>query len=307
MFDDERLHLFVVSGDLNIFDDVHFTVPASGVAMTEVTFPIDGTYTLRVRGRAVWIVDRPVLIVVGAPSAATPLVVNDAALSANGLRITPTTLSPLPAGVPLILGYTVTQEGGSQIVPMRPEHLVLVKDGLAEMIEPRAASYAGGHGTPEQVASGALAFEATIPSPGTYAAFLRATASGRPVTARFVYEVQPLPDDAALDAHAGHDAATMDPSKVRIVSVEAFQYGFTPNTVRVAQGEHVRLLLSTRDVAHSFTLEEYDVNVTIVPGEALSVEFMADRPGRFPFGCDVYCGEGHDEMARSGGWLVVEP
>ncbi len=81
---------------------------------------------------------------------------------------------------------------------------------------------------------------------------------------------------------------------------------WTPNTIRVKQGEVVRLRLTSEDVVHGFLLEEFDIAVDAVyPGRFTTVEFVADRPGTFDFACTRVC-----SVTRHGhmwGTLVVEP
>ncbi|MDI6857483.1 MAG: hypothetical protein QME71_04105 [Dehalococcoidia bacterium] len=84
----------------------------------------------------------------------------------------------------------------------------------------------------------------------------------------------------------------------------AGESAWTPETLRVRQGELVRLRLTSNDVVHGFLLEDHDVAVDAVyPGEFTSVEFVADKAGRFGFVCTRVCGEGHHRMW---GELIVE-
>ncbi|MBN1441073.1 MAG: hypothetical protein JXA90_00120, partial [Planctomycetes bacterium] len=52
----------------------------------------------------------------------------------------------------------------------------------------------------------------------------------------------------------------------RDIHVEAFRYGKDPAVIRCNRGDRLRLTFSTRDTAHSFFLEEYDMDVKISPG-----------------------------------------
>lgn len=84
----------------------------------------------------------------------------------------------------------------------------------------------------------------------------------------------------------------------------ADESAWTPEKLRVRQGELVRLRLTSNDVVHGFLLEDYDVAVDAVyPGESTFVEFVADKAGRFGFVCTRVCGEGHHQMW---GELIVE-
>lgn len=89
---------------------------------------------------------------------------------------------------------------------------------------------------------------------------------------------------------------------VRVVPVEAFQYGYDPDPIVVGLGEKVRLELTSRDVTHGFDLQEYGIDETIPAGKKADVSFLADKPGAFHIHCTVFCGPGHGDMH---GTLIV--
>ncbi len=90
---------------------------------------------------------------------------------------------------------------------------------------------------------------------------------------------------------------------VREIRVEAFRYGFSPDPIKVKQGERIRLVGTSRDVAHSLVIPELGVNLLLEPGKESSVEFTANKKGTFTMFCGVYCGGGHGSMR---GTVVVE-
>ena len=83
---------------------------------------------------------------------------------------------------------------------------------------------------------------------------------------------------------------------------------FTPDTIRVKQGETVHLHITNveqaKDATHGFGISSYNISLSIEPGEHNNVTFKADRAGVFPFYCLEFCSALHLEMA---GYLVVEP
>ena len=92
------------------------------------------------------------------------------------------------------------------------------------------------------------------------------------------------------------------------VYMTAIRSHFTPDVIRVKQGEtvHVHLtnLEQAYDATHGFAINSYNVNVSIEPGEASDITFVADRAGVFPMYCTEFCSALHLEMA---GYLLVEP
>ena len=83
---------------------------------------------------------------------------------------------------------------------------------------------------------------------------------------------------------------------------------FTPDTIRVKEGDVVRLhvtnLEQARDATHGFGISSYDISMSLEPGEHENATFVADRAGVFPFYCLEFCSALHLEMA---GYLIVEP
>jgi nitrous-oxide reductase len=83
---------------------------------------------------------------------------------------------------------------------------------------------------------------------------------------------------------------------------------FTPDTIRVKQGEtvhlHVTNLEQAKDATHGFGISSYNIALSLEPGEHDNVTFKADRAGVFPFYCLEFCSALHLEMA---GYLIVEP
>jgi cytochrome c oxidase subunit 2 len=83
---------------------------------------------------------------------------------------------------------------------------------------------------------------------------------------------------------------------VKEIKITADQWNYNPNLITVNKGDTVKLILSSSDVAHGFSLPEYNINVYISETEAASVEFVADKEGTFTYSCSVHCGSGHGNM-----------
>jgi nitrous-oxide reductase len=58
------------------------------------------------------------------------------------------------------------------------------------------------------------------------------------------------------------------------------------------------------DATHGFALNSYGINLSLEPGEASTVTFVADQAGVFPMYCTEFCSALHLEMA---GYFLVEP
>ncbi len=96
--------------------------------------------------------------------------------------------------------------------------------------------------------------------------------------------------------------AKSEPNLVEI-DMTARQWAFEPSTIRVKEGDRVRLNIKNEDVTHGFAIFEFDVNERLLPGKTTTIEFTADKKGEYTFFCSVTCGKGHRDMK---GKLIVE-
>lgn len=87
------------------------------------------------------------------------------------------------------------------------------------------------------------------------------------------------------------------------IDAVSFQWGFEPQFIEVNKGDHVKLKITSDDVAHGIGIDEYQIDEPILPGQTTEIEFIADKEGTFDFYCSVPCGEGHHEQ---GGILIVK-
>jgi nitrosocyanin len=77
-----------------------------------------------------------------------------------------------------------------------------------------------------------------------------------------------------------------------------------PSVIAVEQGDKVKLTLKNlvpgADNKHGFTIPGYNVTEVVTRDEPKTVTFVADKPGVFPFSCQLH-------PAHIGGSLIVEP
>lgn len=91
--------------------------------------------------------------------------------------------------------------------------------------------------------------------------------------------------------------------EIKEFEVTAKQWEFTPSTITVNRGDTVKLHITSIDVTHGFTINEFGINEVLEPGKDVHVEFIADKTGTFSFWCSVPCGSGHSGMR---GQLIVK-
>ena len=68
------------------------------------------------------------------------------------------------------------------------------------------------------------------------------------------------------------------PPQTRNLHIEAYRYGFSPSRIHANRGDRLRLTFSTRDTGQSFFLQDYDLHVSITPGNRLVSVQRLSRP-----------------------------
>jgi len=87
-----------------------------------------------------------------------------------------------------------------------------------------------------------------------------------------------------------------------------FSYPEGPSSLsvlRVPTGRPVRLLLTSRDVIHSFFVPAFRLKRDAVPGRYTQMWFVPTKPGRYPIFCAEYCGLSHSNM--TGEVVAMDP
>ena len=113
-----------------------------------------------------------------------------------------------------------------------------------------------------------------------------------------------------------HDPNAVEGGKERItrngdtveVYMTAVRSHFVPDQIEVNEGDtvnlHVTSIEQAEDQTHGFTIDMYNVNLSLEPGKSENVTFKADMPGVYPFYCTEFCSALHLEMT---GYLLVKP
>jgi cytochrome c oxidase subunit 2 len=70
----------------------------------------------------------------------------------------------------------------------------------------------------------------------------------------------------------------------------------TEGVLYVPAGRPVKLVLTSRDVIHSFYVPDFRVKMDVVPGRSTQIWFEVKEPGRHPVYCAEMCGVGHSTM-----------
>jgi nitrous-oxide reductase len=106
---------------------------------------------------------------------------------------------------------------------------------------------------------------------------------------------------------AGEERVVRNGKNVEIF-MTAVRSHFTPERITIKEGDHVTWhitnLESAKDATHGLAIPAYNINLSLEPGEATTVEFEATTTGVFSYYCSEFCSALHLEML---GYLMIEP
>ncbi len=94
------------------------------------------------------------------------------------------------------------------------------------------------------------------------------------------------------------------PESGPVIKITAKKFEYNPNKITLKKGVPVTLEFTSLDRLHGFTCPGLGIRGDIVPGKGLKIQFTPQKAGTFPFNCDIFCGEGHENM--TGEFIVTE-
>jgi len=98
-----------------------------------------------------------------------------------------------------------------------------------------------------------------------------------------------------LVAAAGAIAVRAQP-KARVIPITARKFTYDPDVLMLKVNEPVVFRLTSADVVMGFSVPDFGVRATIVPGQVTELPMTPTKTGEFTFLCDVFCGSGHENM-----------
>ena len=100
---------------------------------------------------------------------------------------------------------------------------------------------------------------------------------------------------AGVAAAAGPLAILAEP-RPRIIPIQARKFTYEPAELTLKLNEPVLFQLTSADVVMGFSMPDFKVRGTIIPGQVTEVAMTPNKLGEFFFLCDVFCGSGHENM-----------
>jgi cytochrome c oxidase subunit II len=108
----------------------------------------------------------------------------------------------------------------------------------------------------------------------------------------------------ALDPTKVSETAPFDEPKVRKINEDTYEvnlvalaFGYQPNKIEVPVGKKIIFNVTSKDVIHSFSIIDSNVNMEIIPGLVSTRAHTFKKPGNYLVLCNEYCGAGHHMMS----------
>src|SRR5208283_1591695 len=89
----------------------------------------------------------------------------------------------------------------------------------------------------------------------------------------------------------------------QVIRITAKKFEYSPNKIRVKKGVPAVLEFTSLDRLHGFNCPDLGVRTDITPGKVSTVRIVPQKTGTYDFHCDIFCGEGHEDMT---GTIIVE-
>jgi cytochrome c oxidase subunit 2 len=88
-----------------------------------------------------------------------------------------------------------------------------------------------------------------------------------------------------------------------VIKITAKKFEYSPSSIKIRKGIPVFLELTSLDTLHGFNCPKLGVRTDIKPGKVSRVRILAQKAGVYEFHCDIFCGDGHEDMY---GKIIVE-
>jgi cytochrome c oxidase subunit 2 len=89
----------------------------------------------------------------------------------------------------------------------------------------------------------------------------------------------------------------------QVIRFTARRFEFSSSGITLKKGVPVVLEITSADRLHGFNCPDLGVRADVSPGQPTRLKVTPAKAGVFVFHCDIFCGEGHEDMSGS---LVVQ-
>ena len=88
-----------------------------------------------------------------------------------------------------------------------------------------------------------------------------------------------------------------------VVRMTAKKFEYSPSEIVLKKGVPAVLEITALDRLHGFACPELGVRADLQQGKVTRVRVVPQKVGSFAFHCDIFCGDGHEDMS---GTIIVK-
>ncbi len=89
----------------------------------------------------------------------------------------------------------------------------------------------------------------------------------------------------------------------RTILMTVTNFKFEPSKITIKKGEKIKLQVTGVEGTHGLAIPDLGVNVSVAPGQTVTIDIPTTKTGTFSFFCSIPCGSGHRDMR---GTIVIE-
>jgi cytochrome c oxidase subunit 2 len=89
----------------------------------------------------------------------------------------------------------------------------------------------------------------------------------------------------------------------RVIKMTAKKFEYSPSEITLKKGVPTILEITALDRIHGFSCPDLNIRADLVQGKVTRVRVVPQKAGRFIFRCDIFCGDGHEDMS---GTIIVK-
>jgi cytochrome c oxidase subunit II len=90
----------------------------------------------------------------------------------------------------------------------------------------------------------------------------------------------------------------------QIIKMTAKRFEYSPREIVLHKGVPTVLEITALDRLHGFSCPDLNIRADLLQGKVTRIRFTPKKNGNFAFHCDIFCGDGHEDM--SGTFIVTE-
>jgi cytochrome c oxidase subunit 2 len=83
----------------------------------------------------------------------------------------------------------------------------------------------------------------------------------------------------------------------QVIKMTAKKFEYSPQEITLKKGVPAILEITALDRLHGFTCPDLAIRADLLPGKVTRIRFTPQKTGSFSFHCDIFCGDGHEDMS----------